>query len=79
MEFKNIDEETIALDCKASKIFNNCANEGLLPYQVITISVELIYLTLKNSGYDVDSAIMIADAVNNFIGTEIEKLNKGES
>lgn len=74
--FENVDKEAVSLNRESLKIFNKCVKEGLQPYQLMTIALELIYLTLKNSGENEDDAIKIADDVSNLISTEIGDLGK---
>lgn len=74
--FENVDKEAESLNSKSLKIFNKCVKEGLQPYQLMTIALELIYLTLKNSGENEDDAIKIADDVSNLIFTEVGNLAK---
>lgn len=76
LHFENVDKEAVSLERKSLKIFNKCVKEGLQPYQLMTIAIELIYLTLKNSGENEDDAIKIADGVSNLIFTELEGLGK---
>lgn len=82
LHFENVDKEAVSLNRKSLKIFNKCVKEGLQPYQLMTIAIELIYLTLKNSGENEDDAIKIANDVSNLIFTELgdlDKENKHES
>lgn len=76
LHFDNVEKEAVSLDRKSLKIFNKCVKEGLLPYQLMTIALDLIYLTLKNSGENEDDAIKIADDVSNLIFTEVGGLDK---
>lgn len=76
LHFENVDKEAVSLNRKSLNIFNKCVKEGLQPYQLMTIALELIYLTLKNSGENEDDAIKIADDVSNLIFTEVGDLGK---
>lgn len=76
LHFDSVDKEAVSLNRKSLNIFNKCVKEGLQPYQLMTIALELIYLTLKNSGENEDDAIKIADDVSNLIFTEVGDLGK---